>query len=109
MSEANILRNAVLGLAAWLDIDVERAGETLKDYIVDMADPSALDYQHLMARLAEGDLDHFSVGERAPAGHYLCRHCGLELELAAQEHLHNCLACDSQEYEFVRPGIDLPR
>ncbi len=108
MKDSSLLENALKGMAAWLEIDLEQAEQALRDYVLDISDPSALDYQHLLARLAEGDLDHFAVGERAPAGHYLCRQCALELELEAHGHLHPCLACGSEDYQFVRPGIDLP-
>lgn len=108
MKEQSLLENAIKGMAAWLEIDLEQTSQTLRDYVIDLADPSALDYQHLMARLAEGDLDHFSVGERAPSGHYLCRDCGLDTELEQHGHLHSCLGCGSEQFEFVRPGIDLP-
>lgn len=101
-----LLEDAVAGFARWLDMDPDAMSEQLHVYVIEGADPTQLDWQHFLARIAEGDLDHFTVGERAPAGVLTCKACGEHLKLPAPRLLEPCLNCSSSEYDYRGPRLE---
>lgn len=100
---SHLFDDALAGFARWLGIDPDAASEQLHEYITEGADPTQLDWQHLLARLSEGDLDHFSVGERAPAGTFECQQCGTRQTLKYPRLLEPCIECSHHEYRYLGP------